>query len=162
MSTASGSTSPDPPDEPVTLELSPAQHDVLGALARAYAAAAPQGWLRVVVRHECSTDPEIRGRVAVRQVVVLTPQGLVQERCEAPDDMHFEIGDLLDELAEQSPTRTVVLHLVVDRDGTWSGRVEQDVPRVLAGIRDDTSSKPVHEHLERNRAELEELAARTR
>ena len=147
-------------DESSTVPLTPEQQQVLAAVAGAYGRAAPEGWLRLVVRNETSVDPEHRGGVAVQQVVRRTPDGLVQEAFHEPDEMFFELADLLDELAAASPTRTVVLHLVVDADGSHTARLEQDVPRVLAGVRDDTSSKPVHEYLERNRAELEELAAR--
>lgn len=105
-------------------------------------------------------EPQLRGRVAVRDVVRATPEGLVQEPYRPPRDLHFQTGTMLDELAAASPTKTVVMHLVVDRDGRWSGRVEQDVPRVLVGVRDESSSTPVHQHLGRHRAELEDLAAR--
>lgn len=148
------------PGERVTIELSPEHRDVLARMAESYAQGAPEGWLRVVLRNECSVDPAIAGSVDVCTVVIRTAEGLAQQDYDPPTDLYFDTFDMLNELAEQSPTRTVVLHLVVDRDGAWSGRVEQDVPRVLAGIRDDTSSKPVHEYLERNRAELEELAGR--
>lgn len=151
---------PNPHDEPVTVELSPEHADVLARMAASYGGAAPAGWLRIVVRQECSVDPEIAGTVNVRVVVVRTPDGLVQETYRPPRDLHFVVGDMLRELAAQSPTSTVVLDLVVDADGSHTGTVVQDVPRVLAGERDDTSSKPVHEYLERNRAELEQLAAR--
>lgn len=155
-----GSTMPNPPAESVELELSPAHREVLERAALAYAGAVPSTWVRIVVRHECSMDPELRGRVAVREVVCATPEGLVQDGFRAPDEMYFEVAGMLDELAAASPTKTVVMHLVVDRDGRWSGRVEQDVPRVLVGVRDESSSTPVHQHLERHRAELEDLAAR--
>ncbi len=157
-----GSTMPSRPGEPMVVELSAEHEDLLGRIARSYAAAAPSDWLRIVVRQECSMEPQLRGRVAVREVVRAAPEGLVQEPYRPPRDLHFPTGTMLDTLAAASPTKTVVMHLVVDRDGSWSGRVEQDVPRVLAGVRDETSSTPVHQHLERHRQELEEMAARLR
>ncbi|GEL98903.1 hypothetical protein [Cellulomonas terrae] len=147
----------DLPDDAPTLDLTPDQLDLVGRIAQSYAAAAPAGWVRIVARQECSVGEDARGIANVRVVVVETPDGLVQEDYSPPRDLHFQTGDMLRELAAGSPTQTVVLNLVVDRDGTHRAAVTVDVPRVLVGIRDETSSEPVHDYLERNRAELTAL-----
>ena len=141
----------------MTVALSPDQQSLLERIARSHAAAAPASWLRIVCREECSVSPESDGIGSVRVVVVETPDGLEQQTFRPSDELYFETGDLLHELATGSPTQTVVLTLVIDRDGTREATVRVDVPRVLVGIRDETSSTPVHEYLDRNRAELTAL-----
>jgi hypothetical protein len=148
---------PNPGEPDTSMELSAEQEAVVARIARSHGAAAPQGWVRVVAREECSVGPEADGIASVRVVVVETPDGLEQQHFRPSRELHFEQSDLLHELAAASPTKTVVLTLVVDRDGTHEATVTVDVPRVLVGIRDETSSKPVHEYLERNRAELTAL-----
>lgn len=149
---------PNPHGEPgATITLSAEQQALVARIAQSHAAAAPQGWLRIVAREECSVGSEADGIGSVRVVVVETPAGLEQQHFRSSRELHFESGDMLRELAAGAPTQTVVLTLVVDRDGSHQATVTVDVPRVLVGIRDETSSKPVHEYLERNRAELTAL-----
>jgi hypothetical protein len=152
---------PSPHGEPdaasATITLNAEQEALVERIALSHAGAAPQGWLRVVAREECSVGAEADGIGSVRVVVVETPAGLEQQHFRPSRDLHFETGDLLRALAEQSPTQTIVLLLVVDRDGTHQATVTVDVPRVLVGIRDETSSTPILEYLERNRAELTAL-----
>ncbi|KQR11774.1 hypothetical protein [Cellulomonas sp. Leaf334] len=145
------------PGATATVDLSPEGRALVSRIARSYGAAAPPGWVRIVARQECSVGAEADGIANVRVVVVATPDGLVQEHYRPPRDLHFETGDMLRELAAESPTQTVVMNLRIDRDGTHHATVTVDVPRVLVGIHDETSSKPVHEYLERNRAELTAL-----
>lgn len=146
-----------PIGSPAVVALTPAQVDLVGQIARSYARDAPTGWLRIVSRVECSVAQLTAGSVAVRVVVVQTPDGLVQRHFRAPRDLHFEAGDLLRALAAESPTQVVVLSLVIDRDGSHEATLTQDVPRVLDGIRDETSSGAVHDYLELHRDELERL-----
>ena len=147
-------------DETTTVELTPDERLVVERIARGYAAAAPTGWLRIVNRTECSVAPGDAGRATVRVVVVQGPDGLVQETYRPPDDLYFVVGDLLDQLAGRSPSQSVTFLLVVDRVGGFTVTVTQDAPKLLVGIRDESSSRPVHDYLERNRAELEDLARR--
>ncbi|KQR11773.1 hypothetical protein [Cellulomonas sp. Leaf334] len=140
-----------------TVDLTPDQQSLVERIARSYAAAAPAGWLRVVCREECSVSPESDGTGSVRVVVVETAAGLEQQTFRPSDELYWESGDLLRELAAASPTQTIVLSVVIDRDGRTEAAVVVDVPRVLVGIRDETSSKPIHHYLERNRAELTAL-----
>ncbi len=142
--------------------LAPEHQQVLERMVRSYPTTAPAGWLRIVVREECSADPQVAGNASVQAVVVRGPDGLAQHEYRPPDDLYFPAGDMLRELAAASPTLTVVLELVVDATGRHAARVVQGEPRLLAGIRDETSSVPVHRYLERHRAELEALAARVR
>ena len=151
---------PDPTPPDPTVDLRPDQRDVVGRIVRSHAAAAPQGWVRIVSREECSVSAEADGTGTVQIVVVETPAGLAQQTFHPSRKLFFENDDLLRELAAESPTQTVVLHLVIDRDGTHEARFTVDMPRVLVGIRDETSSKPVHEYLDRNRAELTALLGR--
>ncbi|KQR11775.1 hypothetical protein [Cellulomonas sp. Leaf334] len=144
-------------DTPTEVALSPEQTALVDRIVRDHAAAAPPGWLRIVSREECSVSAEADGTGTVQVVVVQTPAGLEQQTFRPSRTLFFENDDLLRELAAESPTQTVVLHLVIDRDGTHEARFTVDVPRVLVGVRDETSSKPVHEYLERNRAELTAL-----
>lgn len=148
---------PDDAAAPTAIAVSAEQAALVERIARSHAAAAPAGWLRIVCREECSVDPEIDGIASVQEVVVETTNGLEQQPFTPSRELHFESGDMLRELADSSPTQTVVMLLVVDRDGTHEATFTSDVPRVLVGIRDETSSKPVHEYLERNRAELTAL-----
>lgn len=145
----------DPQHAPVTL--TPEQADVVARLARSHAQAAPDGWLRVVTREECSVADGTDGIASVRVVVVATPEGLEQQHFRPSRELHFERGDLLRELAAQSPTQAVVLDLLVDRDGDYRFAVTRDVPRVLDGVRDETSSRAVHDYLELHRDELTRL-----
>ncbi|GEK22913.1 hypothetical protein [Cellulomonas xylanilytica] len=148
----------DPRDDGSTaVTLTDEQSALLASIVRSWAAAAPAGWLRVVTREECSVAPESDGIGSVRIVVVETPDGLEQETFRPSDELYFETSDLLRELAAGSPTQTIVLDVVIDRDGRTEATVVVDTPRVLVGIRDETSSKPVHQYLERNRAELTAL-----
>jgi hypothetical protein len=147
-----------PDDE---IPLSAEQQAALDRVVRSYTAALPAGSLRLVVREECSVDPESAGTAIVRALVVETPDGLEQRDFDAPRDVYFVLGDLLKELAAASPTRVVVFSLVVDRDGSHTVSVTPDEARLLEGVRDETTSRPVHDYLNRNRAELERLAAAT-
>ena len=70
------------------------------------------------------------------------------------------MAELMRELAAASTTRCVTALLVLDRDGSISFDVDDGVPAILDGVRDESSSKPLHEYVERNRAELEDLARR--
>lgn len=137
-------------DPTSTVDLSPDQQSLVERIARSHAAAAPAGWLRIVSREECSVGPGSDGIGSVRVVVVETADGLEQQTFRPSDELYWESGDLLRELAAASPTQTVVLSVVIDRDGRTEATVVVDVPRVLVGIRDETSSKPVHHYLERN------------
>lgn len=144
-------------DPPVVVALDAEQRLVIEQIARSYAAAAPPGWVRVVAREETSVAPDTAGSVGVRVVIVETADGLEQQTFDAPSDVYFPTHDMLDELAAASPTQVVVLALEVDRDGSYQVAVTQDVPRVLVGIRDETSSKQVHKYLELHRDELTRL-----
>ena len=148
---------PDDAPAPSAVTLSADQTALVAQIARSHAAAAPAGWLRIVCREECSVDPEVDGIASVQEVVVENADGLEQQPFRPSRELHFESSDMLRELAADSPTKTVVLHLVVDRDGTHQVTLTVDVPRVLVGIRDETSSKPFHQYLERNRDELTAL-----
>lgn len=149
---------PNHPDRSGSVELSPEQRDVVERIARSYAGAAPAGWLRIVSRQECSVAEDSAGIANVRVVVVETPDGgLEQQHFRPPRDLHFATGDLLRELAAASPTQVVVLVLVIDRDGSHAVTVTTDEARVLFGTRDDSSSRPVHDYLERHREELTAL-----
>jgi len=141
------------------IEPSAEQQVALDRIVRSYTDALPAGWVRLVVREECSVDPESAGTAIVRALVVETPDGLEQRDFRAPRDVYFVLSDLMNELAAASPTRVVVLSLVIDRDGSRTVSVTPDEARLLEGVRDETSSRPVHDYLERNRAELERLAA---
>ncbi len=140
--------------------LSAEHRTVVARMVESYAGSAPAGWVRIVLRKECSVAPELAGAAGVQAVVLRRPDGLVQEHFRVPREHHFLIGDMLRELAAASPTRTVVLELVVDATGDHVVRIVQDVPRLLVGVRDETSSVPVHRYLERHRAELEALDQR--
>jgi hypothetical protein len=144
-------------DAPAEITLTPEQSAVFERVVRSHAAAAPEGWVRIVSREECSVSAEADGTGTVQVVVVETPAGLEQQTFNPSRQLFFENDDLLRDLAAESPTQTVVLYLVIDRDGTHRATFTVDVPRVLVGIRDETSSKPVHEYLERNRDELTAL-----
>ncbi|WP_456789697.1 hypothetical protein [Cellulomonas sp. P5_C5] len=145
-------------DDPSTaVTLSQGQSEVVERIARSFAASAPAGWLRIISREECSVAPGSTGIVSVQEVVIETPNGLEQQPFDPSNDVYFDTVDLLRELAAQSPTQTIVMNVVVDRNGRYEATCLVDVPRVLVGIRDETSSKPVHDYLERNRAELTAL-----
>jgi hypothetical protein len=146
-----------PHDTARAVTLRPEHAELVAAIAESYARAAPPGWVRIVSREENSVAEETRGSVSVRVVVVETPTGLEQQHFRPPRDLHFPMGDMLDELAAQSPTQVVVFDLVVDRDGSHTCTITQDVPRILVGIRDETSSGPVHDYLEQHRDELTAL-----
>lgn len=150
---------PVPPRDPqhASVTLTPEQAEVVRRVARSHAEAAPEGWLRIVTREECSVADGTDGIASVRVVVVETPEGLEQQHFRPSRELHFERGDLLRELAAQSPTQAVVLDLLVDRDGSHRFAVTHDVPRVLDGVRDETSSGPVHDYLELHRDELTRL-----
>ncbi|GIG20767.1 hypothetical protein Cch01nite_14910 [Cellulomonas chitinilytica] len=148
-----------PSDE---IELTADQHAVVERIVRSYADAAPAGWLRLVVREECSVDPGSAGSAIVRALVIETPDGLEQQDFRAPRETYFLRSGLLDELAVASPTRVIVFSLVVDRDGSHTVTVTPTDPGLLDGIRDETTSRPVHDYLANNREELERLAAATR
>ena len=143
-------------DAPTAVDLSREQAAIVARIATGYGAAAPQGWLRIVSRTECTTSNESAGRLAVRVVVVETPNGLEQDYFRPPRDLHFVVADLLDELAAASPTQTIVFDLVLDRDRYSATVTNQEVDH-LDGMRDETTWKPVHQYLQRNREELERL-----
>lgn len=142
----------------VAVTLDGAQTALFERIARSYADAAPQGWVRIVVREECSVEAETEGSAAVSVVIVETLAGLEQLPFRRPRDLYFEASDMLEEIAASSPTKAVVLWLQIDRDLSHEVTVTQDVPRVLVGIRDETSSRPVHDYLEHHRDELTRLA----
>lgn len=147
-------------DDAPTVELTPEQRAVVERIATGFPSSAPAGWLRIVSRQESTWSGSSADIAMVEIVVVETPDGLVQQDYDAPRDLFFVVSDLLEELASQSPTESITFLLVVDRDGSWSVTVTQDSPKLLVGIRDESSSRPVHDYLERNRTELEELAGR--
>jgi hypothetical protein len=148
---------PNHPGENATVTLDDEQQALVEQIARSYAAAAPAGWLRIVSRQECSVAGDSAGIANVRVVVVETADGLEQQDYRPPRDLHRQTGDLLRGLAAASPTGVIVLLLVVDRDGSHTVTVTQDEARVLVGRRDETSSRPVHDYLERHREELTAL-----
>ncbi|WP_028045496.1 hypothetical protein [Cellulomonas sp. URHE0023] len=144
-------------DSSAPVELTAEQAAAAARIASGYAAAAPQGWLRIVSRTEAATSNESAGHVRVQVVVVETADGLVQEYYSAPRELFFVVVDLLDELAAASPTQMITFVLVIDRDG-YSVSVTSNEVRVLDGMRDEATWKPIHQYLERNREELERLA----
>ncbi|WP_019137335.1 hypothetical protein [Cellulomonas massiliensis] len=140
--------------------MTPEQEAVLAQIVAALPQSAPAGWLRIVSRREGTVAEGPYSGSSVDVVVVQTPAGLEQRDYRDPEDLYWTVLDLMEDLARSSSGGSVVLSLVVDRDGTSRVDLAEEAPKVLEGVRDESSSVPVHEYLERNRAELEELAAR--
>ena len=145
-------------EERGTIDLTPAQQAVVADIAAGLAGGAPAGWLRLVSRQECSTAAGSAGVAGAQVVVLATADGLVQDHLGTPSRLYFTIDDLLEELADASPTGGATLELVVDRDGTYEHRVLADAGRALDGDRSEL--RTVYDYLDAHRAELEELAAR--
>ncbi|WP_123371644.1 hypothetical protein [Cellulomonas sp. PhB150] len=139
------------------MELTAEQVALVDRIARSYASAVPAGWLRIVVRHECSVAEGPSGIATVQVVIVETSAGLEQRDFDAPDDVYWDESDLLKDLATASPTKAIAFVLVVERSGTHDVTVTQDGAALLAGERDQDPTREVLDHLERHREELTAL-----
>lgn len=133
----------------------------LDQVAKLFTDAAPPEWIRLVAYYEYETDADgDPAKSAIKLAIRHTPDGLTQDYPRTPPAMGWAVDELHEaaEGTDHAGWSTMVLE--IDRDGSRRISYGHGQAKNLHGVRDDESWDRWHEYLDRNRPELEELAAR--
>jgi hypothetical protein len=145
--------------------MNPAVQQALDDYLADLGASAPTNWIRQVAWQGQLVEADGSSAGVEKEVTVCvtaTDAGLGQEYLFGGADGARAMMELQAALADEPESGWTMLRIEVDRDGERRVEFSHEAARALDDSSEDTFWDDVHQYLERNRPELEALAARLR
>ena len=146
--------------------MNPTAQAHLDAYVAKYRASAPPNGVRIATwsAHLADESGQVdRGsRMRVEVAVVLGLEGLTGEHFKPDSQAVFDLEDLDAALDGEPEAGWTILRLEIDRDGPYRADFDTGPARPLLDSATDPYWEAVHDYVDRNRGELEELVERLR